>query len=125
MNYGRCTVIFSGECGIVDVRALVPQDRDTRVQGLRGCRFLPKGSGMLFSFGMTQPVALTMVGMSISLDIIFIEGDRVTKIVHAHPGQERVEGPRRARFALEVPEGWAREFEVTVGTHVRIGPISR
>lgn len=124
MSYARCNVLFYGQHGITDVRALVPRSEAARVEGLRNCRFLPDGSGMLFEFpGRMRPV-LTMSDMKIPLDIIFLSAmpnpGVVMSVVRAHPGQERIYGPSRAEYALEVPCGWAQRHRISPITSARI-----
>lgn len=120
MSFGHATVRFMSPVGPVLVQALVPKTFDERYQGLRGVRFLPADSGMLFGFDAQQSPVLTMQGVLLPLDMIFIRDQYVLSIIHAVPGTPRVVGPRGSQFVLEVGGGFARRHAMAPGQPVRV-----
>lgn len=123
MTYGRADVLFCNRNGEPErVHALVPHELEERLRGLRGVRFLPAGSGMLFEFDGESRPFMTMEGVRLPLDILFIGTDeRVLRIVHAVPGQAQISGPVTTRYVLELPYGYSRG-RIRQGQLVRVCP---
>ncbi|GGM70082.1 hypothetical protein GCM10009017_20260 [Halarchaeum rubridurum] len=106
--------------GVVD--AAVADSEAERYRGLSGTGSLANGSGMLFVYERAGSRAFVMREMNYPLDIVFVGVDgRITRIHHAEPEEppyRRYTG--RAKWVLEVPEGWTTRHGVTVGDRVRI-----
>jgi uncharacterized membrane protein (UPF0127 family) len=98
--------------------AITPQEKE---HGLMFRRELPEGHGMLFDFGVDQPVAFWMKNTYIPLDMLFIRGDgRILRIAeNTEPLSERnipSGGPVRA--VLEVIGGTAKKLGIAPGDRV-------
>lgn len=125
-RYDHATVIFLTRHGLQKVRALVPRTREDRASGLKSVRFLPPDSGMLFEFDVAQQPVLTMQGVSIPLDMVFIGplgvmgSMSVRDIRHASPGEPQIFGPRGTRYVLELPAGYVRQQGVVPSQLVRV-----
>lgn len=115
MSYGHADVFFLTPRGRVVVHALVSSTPAERERGLRGTRFLPWGSGMLFPFRPWQTPAMTMVGVDIPIDMVFLDGHRIVGIYAAVPGQARIEGPTGTHWVLEVPGAFAEREWLAIG----------
>ncbi|MGO9388624.1 DUF192 domain-containing protein [Rhodoblastus sp.] len=106
----------------------VMRDEAGREQGLMNRRYLPADRGMLFEFGMEQPVLMWMKNTYIPLDMIFIS--RAGVITHiaenAEPLSEAIissEGPTYA--VLEVNGGLSRKIGLKKGDLVRHSAFAR
>lgn len=72
-------------------------------KGLQGVDHLDEDKGMLFCYDPPQNVAFWMKGVTIPLDIIFINEDQVvTKVVHAKPNDETLISEAEVAYVLEV-----------------------
>jgi uncharacterized protein len=106
----------------------VMRDEAGREQGLMNRRYMPADRGMLFEFGMEQPVLMWMKNTYIPLDMIFIS--RAGVITHiaenAEPLSEAIissEGPVYA--VLEVNGGLSRKIGLKKGDIVRHPAFAR
>ncbi|MFB6125491.1 MAG: DUF192 domain-containing protein [Halanaeroarchaeum sp.] len=94
-----------------------------RYMGLSNTDPLGPDEGMWFVFDREGDRAFVMRGMAYPLDIVFVGADgRVTAIHHAPVPDggplNRYEG--RAKWVLEVPEGWTTDHGVAVGDRVAV-----
>lgn len=121
-EYGRAVVTLLDEEGQGHVvRALVPLTRRVREAGLKGVPWIPSGSGMLFRFGVLAPVRMTMDGVHIPLDMVFMNGaGYVLQVYSAIPGEDVIEAPRRTRWVLELPAGWLQRHRIDMCRKARI-----
>lgn len=61
-------------------------------------------------------IAMTMTGMSVPLDFIFIANDKIDHIRrNVAPGTQLVEPPRWVPWVLEVPAGLTRNADMRLG----------
>jgi uncharacterized membrane protein (UPF0127 family) len=106
--------------------AEVVADPATRERGLMFRRDLPAGTGMLFVFPAEQPQGFWMRNTYVPLSIAYLDRDgRILNIADMQPLDESTHpsaGP--AQFALEVPQGWFAEHQITPGDRaaVRLPP---
>lgn len=121
MNYGRATVLLSLPTGTEQVRVLVARTPAEHMQGLKGVLFLPSDSGMLFEFEISSRVGphMTMAGVSVPLDMVFVDRrERVLQVLAAVPGQSVVVGPVGTRYVVELAAGRAQGLRP--GSMVRV-----
>ncbi len=120
------TVTFGSGADAVTLDVAVADTAEERREGLMFRDTVPQ-DGMLFVFPDAAPRTFWMKNTSIPLDIIFIQDGRVVNVAHAAPGtgiapqalpRYRSDGP--ARYALEVPRGWADRHGVVAGTAVTV-----
>lgn len=120
--------------GKAEVIAEVVEKEKFRRQGLSGRPGLPWDKGMLFIFETRAPHAFWMRGMLFSLDIIWIDGDRIVDIKENLPAPSRdipddqlpIFKPQAAADkVLEVNAGWAKAKGLTIGDRVEVSIISK
>lgn len=96
-----------------------------RAQGLSGRMSLAPGEGLLFVFPRDGQYAFWMKDMLFSIDILWIADDGSVVDMREHVSPDTYPNsfvPRAAaRFVLELPAGYAREYGVSIGE--RIGGI--
>jgi len=109
------TVVLDG----ASVRVALARTSAEQERGLGGRDSLAPDEGMLFIFSKDGQYAFWMKDMLFSIDIIWLASDsRVVYIVpNLSPGTYPAEfrPPEAARFVLEVPAGWAAEYQVHIG----------
>ncbi|HAZ16408.1 MAG: hypothetical protein UV70_C0002G0009 [Parcubacteria group bacterium GW2011_GWA2_43_13] len=118
----QARVYIGGDIVVVDVA----RTDDDRQKGLLGRDSLSSENGMLFEFDSKQEYTFHMQGMSIPLDIIFIDDNTILDMVsRAQPQQESEErklyspvGP--VNRVLEVPAGFIEEHQLNLGDSVAI-----
>jgi uncharacterized membrane protein (UPF0127 family) len=72
-------------------------------RGLRGIGLLPRGCGMIFTYDNDVDHSFTMSGVKIPLTIIFLDKNfHVIDLVHAKPGQKRINCKSKYRYVIEV-----------------------
>lgn len=119
----RAVVRFDGGT----VSAQVAADSDARARGLRGSPEPAPGQGMLFVWPGPGIRTFTIEGVPYGLDVILMDGPddevragdevRVVDVVALSPlGARIATSPRPARWALEVPAGWAGANGVVPGS---------
>ena len=97
---------------------------ETRAKGLSGRTNLEKGKGMLFKFDQDTVVSFWMKDMKFSIDIIWINDEKVAKIDEKLPLPDEGKLPKRyaspegVDFVLEVPAGYAAEVGIKTGDKV-------
>lgn len=99
-----------------------------RERGLGGCKNVPDGHGMYFSFPTRQTAIFWMRGMVIPIDIIWISGGRVVGIEANVPAPADPLDPNPPLYTslqpidgvLEIGSGQAAKYGVTIGNSVKI-----
>jgi len=89
-----------------------------RERGLMGRESLPVDHGMMFDFGVENPVTFWMKNTPLSLDMIFIGADGVVRRVeHATEpfSLKMIPSGAPVRYVLEVEAGTAKRVGVTAG----------
>jgi len=105
------------------VEAEVALNRDARTRGMMWRRSLEDGKGMIFFFPVEQPVSFWMRNTLISLDMIFITGDRKVAgcVERAEPLTETPQSVGKpSQYVLEVPAGWCAKMGIAPGRPVLI-----
>ena len=90
--------------------------------GLKNRRFLPANGGMLFAYKEEMPRTFTMESVFLSLDILFIDGNReiIRILKDAKPlVKESIPSGGKAQFALQVQAGFCDAFNIRVGDRVK------
>ena len=119
MEFARL-VFSNGAC----VNVEVPRTAYERERGLMERTVLLDTDGMLFDFGFNTYPRLWMKNMRIPIDMIFVNAAGAVVDVHANvpPSSPMVhESYFPARYALEVPAGWAAMFGVNLGHTMAFG----
>ncbi len=90
-------------------------ERSTGLQEFDG---LAPGEAMLFVYPDAEPRTFVMRKVGFAIDIAFIgEDGRVSAIEPLDPKESRlVDSPGPSRYVLELPQGWAEQHHITVGT---------
>lgn len=94
-----------------------------RQQGLMGRRTLAADAGMLFDFGVAQPVAMWMRNTFVPLDMLFADdaGGVVEVIENTTPLSEALLMPRvPVRYVLELRAGQVARHGFAVGDRLRL-----
>ena len=105
------------------VRVTVADTETTRQKGLSGRAGLAPDEGMLFVFPEDGEHAFWMKDMRFSIDILWLSADG--KVVYmalyvspdTYPQSFRSDVP--ARYVLELPAGYAKEYTVSIGDIVK------
>jgi hypothetical protein len=110
--------------GRVRVTVEVARTSPEQIRGLSGRPDLKPGNGMLFVYDRPQPVSIWMKDMRFPLDILWIRGGRIVKIVKRAPPLDP-HGPERtytamADLVLEVPAGFTDRERIYLGDTVRV-----
>lgn len=96
---------------------------ERRMVGLMGRKSLPEGWGMLFVFPSSQYLSFWMKNTLVPLAIAFLDEEgKILNIRHMRPLDEttRHRSRRKARYAIEVPDGWFAEHGVRAGQRVQL-----
>jgi uncharacterized membrane protein (UPF0127 family) len=119
----KAKVKLGGQVFRVDLAEL-PEDQSL---GLGGRRELKPDEGMLFVYREKSEPAFWMHGMVISIDMLWIDNDRIVHIVHRAPppapgtpdaALPLYQPPRPANFVLEIAAGRAQALGVKLGDRV-------
>jgi uncharacterized protein len=119
----KARVKAAGKVFRVDVAEL-PEDQ---ARGLGGRKALQPDEGMVFVYRERHQPGFWMHGMLISIDMLWIDTDRIVYIVHRapppRPGTPDAElpvytPPVPANLVLEIAAGRARELDLKVGDRV-------
>lgn len=114
----RALILTTGK----QTRELKVQVAIDRVDMMRGLMFrdtIAPYDGMLFDFGVTQPIKMWMKNTNIPLDMVFFDEKRQLVYVHynAEPHSESlIEPPTQGRYVLELHAGRADELGLKTGT---------
>ncbi len=116
------TVHLRGDWGTARFTVEVANNARDRARGLMGRPSMPMGSGMLFVYHRTGPLAFWMRNTLIPLDIIYMdETGTVVDIAHnAKPLDETaLPSKKPGRYVLEINGGLARALGIQAGTELR------
>ena len=101
--------------------------RQDRMRGLSGRTYLSENKGMLFIYQRKTPLRFWMSGMKMSIDLLWLDNDRVVGIEPdlspPSPGQQprMVFSPSPVDRVLEVRAGWAARHGIKPGALLK-GP---
>lgn len=121
----KARVTLAGEVFLVDLAETVPQQR----LGLGGRKGLKKNEGMLFLYAQKATRSFWMKGMIISIDILWLDNNRIVHIEHRVPPPRpgtpnsalRVyAAPVSANGVLEIAAGRAAQLGLRVGDSARL-----
>jgi uncharacterized membrane protein (UPF0127 family) len=93
-------------------------------RGLGGRESLSSGQGMLFIFPTDGEYAFWMKDMRFSIDIVWLSADG--SVVYMAQNVSPATYPQTftpykpARYVLELPAGWAKEYTVSLGDKARL-----
>lgn len=106
------------------VRVSVADTESTRGQGLSGRRGLAADEGMLFVFPQDGEYAFWMKDMRFSIDILWISANGEVVYMAQNVSPESYPQSFRsvvpARYVLELPAGYAKEYTVKIGDVARL-----
>src|SRR3989344_6184551 len=116
---GLRTVQLRGQ----SIRVLVADTGASREKGLSGRSGLAADEGMLFVFPQDGKYAFWMKDMLFSIDILWLSGDGavvyMAENVSPDTYPQNFQPLVSARYVLELPAGYAKEYNVVVGDLVR------
>ena len=105
------------------IRVTVADSPEEREVGLSGREGLARDEGMLFIFPEDRKYAFWMKDMSFSLDILWLSAEGVVVDMQQGISPDTYPAtftPRtKARYVLELPAGWVKEYNVRVGDIAR------
>jgi uncharacterized membrane protein (UPF0127 family) len=112
-------------------QSLVVEVADTDYLRSRGLSYragLDPGTGMLFVYNAPKPLTFWMYEMQFCLDIIWINNGEIrgaAESVCPVPGAAAQDlpiyaSPEPVQYVLEVPAGWLKDHDFSVGTPVQI-----
>lgn len=104
----EATVGVAGEVFAVELADTVNEQKE----GLAGREEIPAGTGMLFPFGERAEHQMWMASMEVSIDVAWIDGDRVIGVATLDPCTE-VDQTTCPRFTAPGPA--TALFEVSAG----------
>jgi uncharacterized protein len=98
----------------------VAEDEKEKQIGLSEKEELSEDRGMVFLFDRPDRYSFWMKNMKFPIDIIYINGDRVTTIIHdARPGQDDIFQPDEpSDKVLEVKAGQSKKLNIQKGSKV-------
>lgn len=108
-------------CNGVTIWATIADTDETRTQGLAGVTALGPNEGMLFDFGIEQPVTFWMKGCLTDLSIAFLTENRIivgTSDMSKDNPTYLYSSPVPVRYAVEVPRGFFDEHNIQVGDRI-------
>lgn len=121
--YGRATVTFAE----ASLETLVPQTPDLQAKGLAGRTDLGNDEGMLWNYPQPDHYAFWMKGMTIPIDIIWIQSGQVVDIHANVPPPPTADAELliyrpavAASQVLEVRAGFAADHAIQIGDMVDI-----
>ena len=99
--------------------AITPQEQQT---GFMFRKDIPDGTGMLFVFEKEQLLAFWMKNTPTPLSIAYIDSNGIIRdIFDMQPfSLETIASTTKARYALEVPQGWFAKEGIEVGDRLKI-----
>ncbi len=113
------------------INLTIVKDEKARQKGLSGRKSLGKNDGMLFVFDHPDLYGFWMKDMLFSIDIIYINDDKVVYVVKNAPAPEKGDNSNlkiyrpdtEANYVLEVNAGKSDELEIKKGTTVTLKGI--
>ena len=133
--FGYRVFIFSPPPVGLETRHLMVNGHDLTVEiaetpyaherGLSGRASLAADHGMLFLFPESDVYPFWMQDMHFPLDIIWLQDNTVVDLITLPAPTDRVNIPlatprAEADMVLEIPAGAAKEFEISIGTHIDV-----
>ena len=99
--------------------AITPEQQQT---GYMFRKDIPEGTGMLFIFEREQFLSFWMKNTPTPLSIAYIDSDGIIKdIFDMQPlSLETITSTTKARYALEVPQGWFAKEGIKAGDRLKI-----
>ncbi len=99
--------------------AITPQEQAT---GYMFRKDIPEGTGMLFIFKNEQYLSFWMKNTPTPLSIAYIDSDGIIRdIFDMQPlSLETISSTTKARYALEVPQGWFAKQGIKPGDRLKI-----
>ena len=94
---------------------------EERAVGLMYRKSLAAGTGMLFDFGVTRPVAMWMKNTYVPLDMLFVDADGVVVAIRARTtplSEDTVSPDRPVRGVIELNAGDAAALGIAEGDRV-------
>jgi uncharacterized membrane protein (UPF0127 family) len=93
--------------GNKDFSVKVAETPEARAEGLLRVKAgsMPKTAGLVLKYDEPSPAVITMKGMKFPIDVVFVKGGKVQKVVSAEPDQEDISIGETSDFVLEVPQG--------------------
>lgn len=112
---------FVVRVGPAAVTAEVAASPDKMERGLAGRKSLDRDAGLLLMPGHEADHQITMRGVLIPLDLVFVDKDlMVVAVVRAvAPDTEKIKAGQPSLYVLEVNAGWCQARGVDVGDLVR------
>lgn len=117
-------VIITNQAGDdVIVNVEVADTKKSQAQGLSDRKELKNGDGMLFIFPGKEIRSFWMKNMNFGLDIIWLDGDEITKISQNLPPEGGVpqnvyESGNPVNYVLEVPAGFCEKNNIKIGNKI-------
>lgn len=114
--------------GTQELNVEIADTDEARTQGLSGRENLAEGTGMIFDFSKSdfKTPGFWMKDMLISIDIIWINNDKVIGLVESAPVPPEDKDldvyypPSEITHVLEVPAGWSAKNKVTIGSKISL-----
>lgn len=88
--------------GSESFRVKIASTEASRRKGLKGVKTMPKDAGLVLKFDKADRVPITMEGMEIPIDIVFIKDNKVQKVKSAKPGDKDVTHSEPSDQILEI-----------------------
>ena len=112
------TVTLGGQ----ELHVFVADDERERSLGLEGYDELEPGQGMLFVFDDLAVRTFAMKEVSFPIDVVFVAEDlTVSAVAPLDPGStDLVASPGPAPYVIELPQGWAAEQGIGVGSALAV-----
>lgn len=111
----------------VTVKAEVADNPEVRSQGLSDRAELKAGEGMLFVFEEPDYYPFHMRNMNFALDLIWMDESfevvDITRRAHPDTYPSSFTPSVPAQYVLEVPAGFAREYDITEGDQAAVSGL--
>ena len=104
------------------VKAEIAEKTEDRNHGYMERKNIPDGTGMLFVFEKDQILSFWMKNTPHPLSIAYIDSNGIIRdIFDMQPfSLETIASTTKARYALEVPQGWFAKEGIEVGDSLKI-----
>jgi uncharacterized membrane protein (UPF0127 family) len=114
-------VIVEGQTFIVKV---AKTDKEKQI-GLSETKKLDKNKGMLFVFDTADYYAFWMKNMKFPIDIIYVNGNKVTTVIHQAQPTSLLDMPiyqpnEKSDKVLEINSGLSKTYNIKAGSVVKI-----
>ena len=109
-------IILIGNKAAID--CTVAKTPDQLERGLLGCDKLEDQTGMLFDFGKSQKIEMTMTNMVFPIDMIFInKNSKIIKIAHHVEPEEEIEC-NDSIAVIETNADLCKKYKIKVGDKI-------